>query len=59
MAFDLKGNDLKAGDVVTIKAKVEKVTEGSENVTVKTLEPHDKPGMQTTLAVRGCSVQKA
>lgn len=59
MAFDLKGHELKVGDTVTIKAKVTKVTEGSDNVTVETAEPENRPGMKTTLAVRGTSVSKA
>ncbi len=58
MAFDLKGHELKVGDVVTIKAKVTKVTEGSENITVETVEPESRPGMKSTISVRGASVQK-
>ena len=58
MAFDVKGNELKVGDMVTIKAKVTKVTEGSENITVETVEPNERPGMKSTLAVRAASVQK-
>lgn len=59
MAFDLKGHELKEGDTVTIKAKVLKVTEGSEVVKLETAEPADRPGMKTQLSVRASSLQKA
>ncbi len=58
MAFDLKGHELKVGDTVNVKAKVTKVTEGSENITVETVEPETRPGMKSTFCVRGVSVQK-
>ena len=59
MAFDVKGNELKEGDTVLLKGKIVKSKEGSETVTVETSEPHDRPGMKTTLAIRASSLQKA
>jgi hypothetical protein len=56
--FDVKGNELAVGDDVVLKGKVAKVTEGSFNVTIETTEPAGKPGMKTTIAVRGESLEK-
>ncbi len=59
MAFDLKGNELKEGDTVVLKAKVLKTTENSEVVKLETVDPADRPGMKTQLSIRASSLHKA
>ena len=59
MAMDLRGEELKVGDQVTLTGLVTKANEDSDKITIVTSEPKDKPKRQTSIALRAEHVVKA